>query len=307
MERSRMLRLIDEATVEDAAPFADPLVVGLSDLPELPPAPAGANWDSWQVWLLRRRYEDAIVAGPEALDELAAELGRSRRAVMGKAALLGLANRSRPRHKTSIYSRWTPEEARTEFDAYQSACAEVRERNARRKRRASHEAELSIGRYCAQRGYNAIMWAAAIRRHVDQAVWQAAVERNWPSKTRYWIAVNRHEAPVAKLLRKLGYDAERTYRSRTPADVRAIPPRNRGDLQTLYIQCKDGGGLPPADWNAIYDHAQRYGGVPLLSSVADGTIRFWRLDARKERKRNYPQPMTPVEFAADGRMVAVRV
>lgn len=275
--------------------ICDPLRYGLPEPPELSdgelkailPRPGltreGKRWGENELASLRFCWPTLTTL--EALEEYAyARHRRSAAAVRDKARRIGLSTDHLPRAtagvKRSVYQRWTAEEARAEFDAFL----------------ASGEC---VGRYCAQQGHSAIMWAKAIRQQVPAEEWQAAVEMNWPSKTHYFKAVREHEAPVAKMLRKLGYDAERTYRSRTAIDVRAVPPVGSG-LPTLYIQCKDGGVLPPGEWNAVYDFAARFGAVPIASERKDGTIHFWRLDARKERKRNYPQPWTSVEITENG-------
>ena len=102
----------------------------------------------------------------------------------------------------------------------------------------------------------------------------------------------RFEHQALYYFRANGYYAQRTPGSRSPVDVVAV---KQG--QTLFIQCKTDGSLPPAPWNELYDLARRYGAIPVLAGrPAPAVVRYWRLEARKQPGR-HSQPRAP--FAID--------
>jgi hypothetical protein len=61
-------------------------------------------------------------------------------------------------------------------------------------------------------------------------------------------------------------------------------------VHMLLVQCKRGGSLPPAEWNALYDLAIQTGGVPILAEYTPRKpVMLWRLTGRKEsRVRRQP-------------------
>jgi hypothetical protein len=249
------------------------------------PGPRGC-WTPALETRLERDY--AKCAGEGRLPELVAELSKlagvalNYNAVTAKARRMGLHTAGLMVATTARYAAWSDEEAYEEFKRYAKS-------------------KLCVLRYCAKHGYNRGAWARRVAAAVGEEAWVEAVEHNWPSDTWYWQAREKHETPVALALRKLGYDAHRTPMSRSAIDVRAIAPV-ASPMPDLYIQCKDDGQLPWREWNAVIDHAEMFGAVPLMSSRRDGTFRYYRLEARKlpgwaGRRR---QPMTEVLITEDG-------
>jgi Holliday junction resolvase len=96
------------------------------------------------------------------------------------------------------------------------------------------------------------------------------------------------EYRIRDRLREQGYDVLRTAGSHSPVDLVAIKPG-----QLLFIQCKRGGTMPPASWNALYDLAECVGAVPVMAeNPRPGTTRYWRLLGRKDGSGRR-QPMEP--------------
>jgi hypothetical protein len=75
-----------------------------------------------------------------------------------------------------------------------------------------------------------------------------------------------------------GYFVVRAGGSRGPADLVAV---KHG--QVLLVQCKTSGSLAPAPWNALYDAAAGCGAIPVMAEKdAPGSLRYWRLERRKD-------------------------
>ena len=87
-----------------------------------------------------------------------------------------------------------------------------------------------------------------------------------------------------------GYFVIRSAGSKKVVDLAAFKPG-----QTLFIQCKRSGALPPASWNALYDLALSVGAVPVMvENPKPRCVRWWRLTGRKDG-RGGRQPMVPFE------------
>ena len=94
-------------------------------------------------------------------------------------------------------------------------------------------------------------------------------------------AGRQFERRVIEHFQELGYFAIRSAGSKSKVDVIAIKPH-----QALFIQCKRGGQLGPAEWNEFYAIAQRVGAIPLLATyVARKPIVFEQLMALKDNSR----------------------
>lgn len=99
------------------------------------------------------------------------------------------------------------------------------------------------------------------------------------------------EYRVKAILETDGYWVIRAASSKGIADLVALKTG-----QTLLVQCKRSGALPPAEWNDLYDLAVRLGAVPLMAVKGLRRTELYRLTARKDGRRKR-QPMEP--FTAD--------
>lgn len=85
-----------------------------------------------------------------------------------------------------------------------------------------------------------------------------------------------------------GYWTMRAAASKGPVDLIAMKPG-----QTVFVQCKRDGSLPPAEWNALYDLAMSLGAIPVMASLRPRRgVEWHQLGARKDGTRR-AQPMTP--------------
>ena len=102
---------------------------------------------------------------------------------------------------------------------------------------------------------------------------------------------------------QLGTALEHRVKKQLEADgyfvVRAAASKGLVDLvalkwgQTLLVQCKRSGSLPPAEWNALYDLAAQLDAIPLMASKGLRGTQLLRLLARKTGRRAQRQPMEP--------------
>src|SRR5215472_4006395 len=83
-----------------------------------------------------------------------------------------------------------------------------------------------------------------------------------------------------------GYWTIRAAASKGLVDIVAMKPG-----QTVFVQCKRDGSLPPAEWNALYDLAHTLGAVPVMASLRLRHGLIWhQLAARKDGTRR-AQPL----------------
>jgi Holliday junction resolvase len=113
------------------------------------------------------------------------------------------------------------------------------------------------------------------------------------------------ERRVRDLFVKAGWDVTRSPASKGCADLVCIEPgglRTAGDgirswvvNEIAYVQCKSGAWrVDPGEWNALYDHAMRYGGVPLIAHRPKrGRIELLRVLGRKSGIRGARPPCEP--------------
>ncbi len=94
------------------------------------------------------------------------------------------------------------------------------------------------------------------------------------------------ENRVRKRLEASGYFVIRSAGSKTPVDLCAI---KRG--QVLFVQCKHGGNLPAAEWNALYDAATDSGALAVLAEqLIPRGQRYWLLTGMKRARQRAALP-----------------
>lgn len=101
-----------------------------------------------------------------------------------------------------------------------------------------------------------------------------------------------------------GYVSVRAAGSHTVADVYSF---RFGEI--VLIQCKRDGRLDPDEWNALYDHCERAGAVPVMAKAGPGGrgISYCRLVGRKGGRGRQPLvPWAPQEGGRDGNVQDAR-
>lgn len=94
------------------------------------------------------------------------------------------------------------------------------------------------------------------------------------------------EASVRAQLQRRGYFVVRAGASKGKVDLLAVAR----DRPALFVQCKRRGDIGSAEWNQLFELAERYGGWPVLAMrTSERTTGYFRLDeAREFRKRGRP-------------------
>lgn len=106
------------------------------------------------------------------------------------------------------------------------------------------------------------------------------------SQSKY-RAGRQFEYRVRDDLRARGFWVLRSPASKSPVDLVAI---SKG--RVVFIQCKRGGGISVAEWNAIYDLAESVDAEPVLASMPGYRgIKYQRMLARKTGIRGVRQPI----------------
>jgi len=103
-----------------------------------------------------------------------------------------------------------------------------------------------------------------------------------------YVRGRNFELRVRKDLAASGWLVVRSPMSRGPFDLIAC---RRSTV--LLLQCKGGGSIPPAAWNALFDLAERHGFVPVFVTRLGRVVAYYRLVARKG-KRGARQPMVKI-------------
>lgn len=205
--------------------------------------------------------------------QLAEELGRTAATLSRIAGQYGLTGHASPPRRAVQWQHMSQSAARILFDDF---------RNSR----------LTLGQWCAKAAY-------------DQAGFRATMQRFWPDE---WRQVIESKTPKSSKY-ALGRSVEYQVRDRLRADgyftVRAAASKGLIDLvaiktgQVLFVQCKRGGSLPPAEWNALFDAATSCDAVPVLAErPGPRMLRFWELTARKDGSKRR-QPMKPLAIDVD--------
>lgn len=94
------------------------------------------------------------------------------------------------------------------------------------------------------------------------------------------------ETRARQLLEANGYFVVRAAASKGLVDLVAMKPG-----QTLFVQCKRSGSLPPTEWNALYALALSLGAVPLMGRRGKRGTELLRLTGPKSGLRGRRQPM----------------
>lgn len=95
-------------------------------------------------------------------------------------------------------------------------------------------------------------------------------------KTTAYARGRQFELRVRKNLERNGWVVMRSPQSRGPFDLIAL---RRGSI--LLLQCKAGGGMGRADWNTLFDVADRAGAVCVFVTRLGRAISYNRMLAKK--------------------------
>lgn len=174
------------------------------------------------------------------------------------------------------YVDWSDDQVRAEFEAFKVS-------------------GVSVSRWCKRHRYNRGRWSSRVRDVVGEDAWDVAVEHNWPDYTWY-VAGRTLEYAVVAALQRCGFFPQRTKRSLTAADVSGM----RADLNVL-VQCKVHGYVPPKEWNALIELADRAGATALVAThdLTKARIQWYRITGPKDGTRR-SQPWEPVKVTTDG-------
>lgn len=96
---------------------------------------------------------------------------------------------------------------------------------------------------------------------------------------RYRKGANFERRVKADLERR-GYYAVRAAGSHTKIDVFAV----KGEI-ALFVQCKTGGSIPPAEWAALYRICTSPRFIPLVASSVDGKVTYHLIESERKPRR----------------------
>lgn len=97
------------------------------------------------------------------------------------------------------------------------------------------------------------------------------------------------EYSIRQKLRDLGYFVIRSASSKSPVDLVAI----RED-HTLLVQCKRDLRLPPAEWNEIWEIADRTGSLAIVAGVPNRRTEYRLIVGPKTKRGKQPwEPWAP--------------
>lgn len=211
---------------------------------------------------LRRDYVTYRAQGQVA--QLAAEMGRTVQFLSRQARALGLTSYTYERR----YAPWkyiTEQAARMLFDQFKAS-------------------SLGVMEWCKRQQLDDESFREAMRsRWPDE--WEHVIESKTPLTSPYRRG-RALEYRIRDQLRDDGYFTMRSPSSKSPVDVVAI---KHGEV--LFVQCKRGGILAPAEWNVLYDLAVSCGALPILAeNPRAGAYRYWLLTGHKSGRRTDRQP-----------------
>ena len=106
------------------------------------------------------------------------------------------------------------------------------------------------------------------------------------------------EGAVRGRLQRRGYFVMRSHASKGKIDLLACGPAcvARG-ISGLFIQAKRRGQISSAEWNEVWEIAQRHGGwAVVVTKLSERTVGFYRLDGPREARRK-GRPWTLIDPA----------
>jgi Holliday junction resolvase len=199
-----------------------------------------------------------IAAETGKLDELAADMGRTKQFICRRAKALGLTDQKRRKPYAAVWKYVGEESARIAFEMFKRS-------------------PLGLGKYCAKKGYDDLGFSTCMKRHFADE-WEHVIEAKQIKQTAYKYG-RQFEYRVRDHLKRLGYFAMRSPASKTPIDILAVRPG-----AVLFVQCKRSGSFPPAEWNELFELAKSCGAIPVLASCPTGRgTEYHELVARKDR------------------------
>jgi hypothetical protein len=213
----------------------------------------------------RLRAEYRIFSESGKLDALAQSMGRSKTTICTEAKKLGLTQRAGQRRLWHGKWKYMSESAAAAlFDHFKAS-------------------SLGLGRYCKEYALDDLGFSRTMQQFFPDE-WDHTIEAKAPRQTKYRYG-RAFEYRVRDDMRKLGYFVLRSPRSGSPIDLVAI---RRGEV--VFIQCKTGGVLGPAEWNEFYNLSVSVGALPLMAERSGFRgVTYWRLIGTKDGTKK-PQP-----------------
>lgn len=224
---------------------------------------------------IKREYVAYADAG--RLDELAAEMGRTKQTLCRKAGELGLTDQRRPKEYFRKWQTVGKDAARVIFDDYLSG-------------------KQTLAAFCRARGYNRNGVAALFTHHFEEE-FDAAKEKGHTTGNWRYAAGRRFEYRVRDHLADLGAFVMRSPGSKTPVDILAV---FKGE--PVFVQCKSGPWYSVSEWNDFLALATEHCATPIYATKDKrGRIKLYRITEPKDGSR---RPMSPDEWEPRAEWVA---
>lgn len=203
------------------------------------------------------------------LRDLAEDMGRTVPFLSRQARTLGLTDRAAPKPTVRVWKGMPEITAGVIWDDFKSS-------------------SLGLGAYCRSKGYDDLGFARTMRQHFGDE-WEHVIEAKAPRQGMYRLG-RAFEYAIRDRLKVAGYYVLRSPASKSPTDLVAIAPG-----VVLFVQCKRGGALAPAEWNELFALAGSVGALPIMAQrVGARDVAYWLIEARKDGSRRR-QPMRAFE------------
>lgn len=205
------------------------------------------------------------------LQDLADSMGRTKQFICRQAGKLGITDKNCKRPYIAVW-KYAPE----------SVLRPILEQYAKSR--------LTMSEYCKSHNYGELGFERAMQRNFP-AEWETVVELKKSNAPMYKRGRD-FEYAVKHNLEKNGFVCMRSPASKSPADLMAV---RHG--KTIFVQCKLHGALPPAEWNAFIDYAEKAGVSPIMAArKKTGTgIDYFLLTGKKDGSKRR-QPMKAIDF-----------
>lgn len=194
------------------------------------------------------------------IDELAAEMGRTKQFICRQAGQLGLTDKS---HKKPYISVWA--------DMPEDVAKPILEKLIRSK--------LSVGAFCKKNNYGVVLFSKRMAE-LFPGEWDAITEIKRSGKL--YKKGRAFEYRVKDFFSKNGYQVIRSAASKGPADLVAF---KKGEI--LFIQCKIGNFHNIREWNLLVDIAESVGAKPIFATIDEQRkIAFWNMREKDGSRRS---------------------
>lgn len=221
----------------------------------------------------RKRLEEEYVAYRDSgrLDELAADMGRTKQFICRQAGKLGLTDRRAPAARLRKFEKVPDDVLRELLIEY-------------------GKSSKTLVEWCKSRGYSDKAFKAACEERLP-IEWNAVIEAHAARNNNKYRSGRNFEYSAKRKFEKAGCTVFRSPASKSPADLVVVK-----DGKVAFVQCKRNGAMPNAEWNKFLAFCVNAGAIPVFAfrSKNGVGVELQRITGEKVKKFQRPYPAVDI-------------